>query len=176
MKIALKIFKYFLLSVAIAIICVSTYIIVAKKIFKQEMPKVFGFASAIVATGSMSPTIEAGDVVFLKQLTQYGVNDIVVFKDGNSFTTHRIVEVVDDGFVTRGDANNTNDLEVLKQSNIHGKVVAVIPFIGKILSFFTSTAGIICIILVGVCFICADPIIKALKNKGGNDDIKDKEA
>ena len=69
-----------------------------------------------VETGSMAPTIDAGDgfVAVPSVLAgQPSVGDIVVFRaeqlQGGGLTTHRVVGETDAGFVTRGDANPFTD-------------------------------------------------------------------
>ncbi|ELY54005.1 signal peptidase I [Natronolimnohabitans innermongolicus] len=69
-----------------------------------------------VATGSMEPTMDAGDgFVAIPSVVSgdVGEGDIIVFEarelhDGE-LTTHRVVEETDEGYVTRGDANPFTD-------------------------------------------------------------------
>jgi len=76
---------------------------------------------AVIASGSMSPTLEEGDVVAWTPMgiEDVSVGDVVVFKSymgwsGERLIAHRVTEVVaDDSGVlmlgTRGDANEWND-------------------------------------------------------------------
>jgi len=45
---------------------------------------------------------------------------------------HRVVEVREEGFVTKGDANRHPDPEVVHPDQIRGKVIFTIPKIGWI--------------------------------------------
>ncbi|WP_252699797.1 signal peptidase I [Natronosalvus vescus] len=69
-----------------------------------------------VATGSMEPTLNAGDgfVAIPSAVTDSPeVGDVVVFEattlHGGGLTTHRIVGETEEGYVTRGDANPFTD-------------------------------------------------------------------
>ena len=69
-----------------------------------------------VATGSMEPTLNAGDgfVAVPSAVTDSPeVGDVVVFEattlHGGGLTTHRIVDETEEGYVTRGDANPFTD-------------------------------------------------------------------
>lgn len=69
-----------------------------------------------VTTGSMEPTIDAGDGFVAVPTAIAGPveeGDVVVFEaeqiQGGGLTTHRVVDETDRGFVTRGDANPFTD-------------------------------------------------------------------
>ncbi len=87
----------------------------------------------IVTSGSMQPTIQTGSIVFSSPLKNYKTGDVVTFKnsaDSESFITHRIVSVIMGSYTTRGDANSAIDGAQIKPSQIVGKVIIGIPFLG----------------------------------------------
>mgnify|MGYP004606951509 CR=1 FL=1 len=84
-----------------------------------------GYRIFVVQTGSMSPTLEVGDYIIIKKQDSYSINDIITYKLGNSFITHRIVSL--DPITTKGDNNNTND-EPIKQEDIVGKYIIKLNF------------------------------------------------
>jgi len=97
----------------------------------------------VVLTGSMSPTINSGDIVFLDpsktNLPKEG--DIVTYTgrrfDGTAVGsfTHRIIGGdATSGFILKGDANLNPDVQRVKPVDVVGKVVFVIPFIGQFLT------------------------------------------
>ena len=165
MKLTLKILKYVLILFLVAVCCVSIYILASKLIFKNKNPKVFGYSVMVVKTGSMYPEIKPGDLIIIKTQKQYKTNEIITFEDGNSFTTHRIVEVVEDGFTTKGDANNAPDKAVVKIENIEGKVVGKVGGVGNIAKFLSSTYGIICIVFAGVIVLILGYAINIIKKR-----------
>ena len=99
------------------------------KIQKKEYANIFGYSFFEVATGSMSPTIEVGDVVITKITKDVNKNDVIVYKDGESIITHRLIEKNEEEIITRGDANNSED-KPIQTSQILGKVIYIIPQIG----------------------------------------------
>ncbi len=102
---------------------------------------------SFVETGSMEPTLDAGDgfvAVPAVLAGPPGEGDIVVFRaqelQGGGLTTHRVVDETDRGYVTRGDANPftdqdggeppvTEDRIVAHALQVGGEVV-VIPYLG----------------------------------------------
>jgi len=72
-------------------------------------------------SGSMTPTISKGDVFFINPLSKNPeVGDIIVFNAGGTWTVHRIVGVVEDGYITKGDNNVATDQQskkILKQKS-----------------------------------------------------------
>ncbi|WP_254762197.1 signal peptidase I [Natrinema marinum] len=84
-----------------------------------------------VATGSMEPTMDAGDgFVAVPSVVSGDVeeDDVVVFQarelhDGG-LTTHRVVDETDDGYVTKGDANPFTDQDGGEPPVQEGQIVA----------------------------------------------------
>ena len=109
----------------------------------------FGMYYGVIISGSMSGTIEVNDMIFAFKQDEYKVDDIITFKHGKSLTTHRIVDITDEGFITKGDANNTEDKEPVKAEDIVGKVVLVIPKIGVVMEYMQKPIGMLALILLG---------------------------
>ena len=102
-----------------------------------------GFVKArIVLTGSMAPKINSGDIVILEPTTHVTpkIGDVVAYTgkrfDGSSVGTftHRIIggDPIS-GFTVKGDANPSPDVQKPTIKDVTGKVVFVIPSIGKFL-------------------------------------------
>ena len=104
-----------------AIILACNLTIIIKGVVNPKVPpSVFGVTPMVVQSGSMSGNaedhIEVGDLIFTVKpdTDKLKAGDIISYMDGNIAVTHRIVEVqtAADGkrsFVTKGDANNTED-------------------------------------------------------------------
>ena len=111
------------LILSIFLISISIYILYCKFILKQSIIKIFGFAFLIVATGSMSPQINPGELIIIKEYTNYQVGDIVTYKvDDEHLITHRIIEKQDNQIITKGDFNNIVD-DPININQIQGKVI-----------------------------------------------------
>ena len=78
----------------------NIYVIAARVLTGEQMPELFGFSSAVVVTGSMSPAIEAGDFIVCRESAVYRPGDIITFRSGDSMVTHRIAGTADGGFIT----------------------------------------------------------------------------
>jgi signal peptidase len=102
---------------------------------------------SFVETGSMEPTIDAGDgfVAIPAALTDAPeAGDVVVFRaeeiQGGGLTTHRVVGETDRGYVTRGDANPftdqdadeppVKDAQIVAEALQVGGTVVVVPELG----------------------------------------------
>src|SRR5579871_213930 len=107
---------------------------------------------AIVQSGSMVPTIQIGDVVVLRHLDgPPRVGQIVVIHVPDAararygyppVITHRIVKIARDGEITtKGDALKTDDPFTTPVSTVTEQVVTVIPALGRVFAFFTSSWG-----------------------------------
>ena len=103
-----------------------TYCYFSMYVLGNDYVNVFGYTFFEVGSGSMSPTILSKDAIIVKIHDDYKINDIITFYYQDSVVTHRVVKVLDDKVVTKGDANNINDLSI-NRSGVIGKVV----FIGR---------------------------------------------
>ena len=113
----------------------------------------FGMRSFIILTGSMEPTIPVGSVVYIKSAPQYDKGDIIAFTNKSDQTvTHRLsgTETRNDikYFRTKGDANKSEDTDLLTQDKVIGKTVLSVPYIGRIIAFFKTVPGFITLIVV----------------------------
>jgi len=75
------------------------------------------FPILVVKSGSMEPVLSRGDVIIIQDVSPENINadpvngDIIVFyKPGtNVLIVHRAVRKVNEGFITKGDANTSSD-------------------------------------------------------------------
>ena len=130
-------------------------IIIKGSVNPDTPPSVLGITPLVVLSGSMSGDadghIEVGDLVFVvdAEYSELKVGDVVTYRDGKSFTTHRIIGTNDDGtYITKGDANNTEDKRPLTEDKLIGKVTGRIPKIGDFALFLQTTLGTV--LFVGV--------------------------
>lgn len=168
----LKILKISLFSIVVLFLLVNIWTLFARNVLKQDLPSVFGVSGAVVASGSMEPEFCKNDFILVKEKETYQVGDIITFKDGNGFTTHRIVAIEDGLFVTKGDANNAVDPLKVESSNVIGRVVSVWHGFGGFILFMHSVWGILLIFMVGLIAILIEPFsayLKALKREVSNE-------
>lgn len=91
-----------------------------------------------VGSDSMKPAINKGDAVILKKVSnenQLKKHDIIAYynEEKNKIIIHRIEEISTTNgktsYVTKGDANNSADMNVVFLKQIKGKVKVKIPYI-----------------------------------------------
>jgi len=88
-----------------------------------------------------------GDVVIIKKEKNYKVGDIIVFNVENSIAPiiHRVIYINEDGtYQTKGDNNmvQLNYEYSIKNENIVGKAIFIIPKLGYLKLIFTKLLGI----------------------------------
>lgn len=148
-KIIEVILNIIIILMLIAVIFAAIYV-VQTKIMKKDYANIFGYTGFEVITGSMSGSIEVGDVVIVKIENNVEENDIIVYRQENDFVTHRVVKIDGDTLITKGDANNSEDRQINKQQ-VLGKVIYIIPQVSiwkKVLSTPVVSISIITTILL----------------------------
>ncbi len=130
------------------VVALCMFSLIDKWIFHDTDQSLFGYRAECVMSGSMEDTLSVGDIVIIKEENTYSENDIVSFREGNSVITHRIIDITDGGFITKGDANNAADSNVVKQENIIGKEILIIPWVGYISIALMSPVGLIMILSI----------------------------
>lgn len=158
-KILLKVINYIiniLIIIISLIILIGIYYLFQLQVLKYDYANIFGYTFFQVATGSMSPTIEIGDVVIVKITDNVEKNDIIVYEEEKNYITHRLIDIKEENFITSGDANNTDDKPVNKDKLL-GRVELIIPKIGvwrNILMQPEIILGVISVIsLFGIAFV-----------------------
>lgn len=102
------------------------------------VPCLWGHKPLVVISGSMEPTLKVGGILYYEkmELEDFKINDILVYKTKDHIISHRIVDIVDDGFITKGDANNSVDNNLINKNQVLGKGTNwSIPYIGYYADF-----------------------------------------
>ena len=97
----------------------------------------FRFYAVAIASGSMSPKIEKGDLAIIDHKYNYDklkVGQVIAYRRDKIIIVHRIVKKVEMGntylYYTKGDANNNIDDIVIKKDMVIGIVNHRIKYIG----------------------------------------------
>ncbi|MGN0808199.1 MAG: signal peptidase I [Candidatus Coproplasma sp.] len=141
----------------------------------------FGYSFSVVQTPSMEDTIMTGDLIVFKEVdySSLQIDDIIVFKadenfkdgNGNSLQgytiVHRIIEITQDGLVTKGDNNFAQDGGFRTADDIYGLCIANSAGWGKIFSFISKYGILIIIFMIAVPIIVSQSIklVKLSKQK-----------
>ena len=186
-RLIVKIFNILLLSmISLFLICLMFYVISSKIAEKKEKTPLFGFYTII--SPSMEPNINVYDVVLVKKanINKLKKGDVITFYSTNNYfgdtpITHRIANIDDrTSIIVKGDHNEKADNEKVIPKNIIGKVILVIPSLGKLQFFLASKSGFIIAIIIPAIVIITYDVYKImkmimlknqmskLKNKNGN--------
>ena len=99
----------------------------------------FKYQLYVIATGSMVPNINRGDVVITKKLSdeekkKLKVGEVLVFKKEDRIIVHRIYRIVKSGknifFETKGDHNNASDGYLIEIKDIIGTTQFKAAYVG----------------------------------------------
>jgi signal peptidase I len=100
---------------------------------------VLGWGPVLVSSGSMAPAIRTGDIVLLdRPSAQQPVapGTVLTYRDGDGadarLVTHRVRRLDRTGaYVTRGDANDTDDLHPVPGDRVEGYGRLLVPLLGR---------------------------------------------
>lgn len=129
----------------------------------------------VVTTGSMEPAIPVRSICFVNEnipIEEIEVGQVISFRvNDNMLVTHRVTEINEGKYTTKGDANNTVDAAPVTADNYIGKTVVIIPKLGYILIFLHSKKGKIAaitliVLLLILSFIPKKDVPKKSVNTG----------
>ena len=132
-----------------------------------------------VASGSMIPTLNVGDLIIVQGglnvddiVAQYETGDIIVFhkpSNPDELIVHRAVEKYGSGdtafLKTKGDNNTPLDTWNVYDSDLVGKVVWSIPYLGQIPLFVRTPTGMSIIVILIVVLILLEFVIPSSRKK-----------
>ena len=136
---------------------------------------VFGYSFHAVLTGSMTPTLEAGDIAIVRHCRpeDVQVGDVIMFAAAYyppvsvpSRVRQVITELNGEQGVwldVIGDWSNTSEPIIISEKNLIGKVTGRIPGIGLVVGFMRTPLGTIMMLLV--CWAAAVVIVLPVLRK-----------
>lgn len=150
----------------IPLLVANITIIVNSYVNPDEVPSFLGYKPFIVLSDSMNPVINSGDLVITKE-TEAGalnVGDIISYRSGDSVVTHRIAEITEtDGalsFITKGDANNTEDGKPVSADMVEGTTLSILPKLGNVALYMQTPVGMLVCIGIPVLLLVGYDIIR----------------
>ena len=108
---------------------------------------------------NLNNQIKTYDIVSFKESNVINQYDVIAYKgDDNKIIVHRVIDSIDlDGeihYITRGDANSTNDPYKPANKDILGTYTnRSVPFFGVFILFFQSFTGIVTLLLIAYVLI-----------------------
>jgi signal peptidase I len=131
-----------------------------------------GYRPLVVLSGSMRPVCEPGGLMIINTNAppqNIRVGDIITYNNtGDTVVTHRVIEIRDGQFVTKGDANETADLATVTRESFVGQAWLYVPRMGDVLLNIKTKQGLAfgAIILAALIALFATPALLA-PGKGG---------
>lgn len=109
------------------------------------VPRFMGYEIYNVVSGSMEPAIPTGSIVFAAPAEpgELQEGDVIAFQSGESVIVHRVRENrrVEGELVTKGDANDTEDIQAVDYDSVLGVVTYHVPVLGRLSAVYTSALG-----------------------------------
>lgn len=174
----LKIIDKLVFIILLVIIFAMIFLLLNSKITGTE-PSINGYKMYVVDSGSMTPTLKIGSLIFVKESEPLviKIGDVITYRGADaSIVTHRVTNIESNNglrFVTKGDANETEDPMPVESNRLVGKVVFSIAYLGFALKFLKSKTGLILVSIIILVWIIAQSFTK---HKGKvNADNKDEE-
>lgn len=121
------------------------------------------YRAYIVQSGSMAPALQAGSIVITRSAPAYSPGEIITFTSGNSQITHRIVAIEGENFITKGDANEEPDSTPVKKSQIIGKSILSLPYLGYLADFVRTPRGFVMLVVIPAAIIVYEELKSLFK-------------
>lgn len=147
LKIIVNILTFIIFAILIIVIIAKVKMMVTN----NDYFDVFGYSVFEVTTGSMEPTIKQNDIIVVKTQSDYKIDDIITYKNNNAYVTHRIISENGTIYVTKGDANNTSD-EAITKDTILGKVIHIYSNLGIWQKILTTPKIIVLVFITLILF------------------------
>lgn len=172
MKVVKSILVKLIYAILIILATYNIYNYVCINVLKQDLPTINGYGTLEVISGSMEPTIDVGDLIIVNtKYDELKENDIITFYDEKgSFVTHRIIEIKDGEYITKGDNNNSEDQGTINKDDIVAKYVTRLNGMGKLMAAFKNPITMIMILVIGI-LVC----VLVSTDKEGNPIITEEE-
>lgn len=133
------------------------------------IPNIFGVRTLAVLSGSMSPSIPTGSMVFVQPVntSTISIGDTISYtmNERGTIITHRVYDIPEEGslrFIVKGDAVENPDAKPVPADNVVGVVKFHIPVLGFMLGFVINTYGKIIVGTVVIALI----LLVLLLNRG----------
>jgi len=169
-----KLFSFFsrLTVVLLAIfLCISLFLNLYTRVSLGKIEDGYfiqsGYACAIVTSGSMENAVFKDDLILIKGASSYKKGEIATYvSEKGTLITHRVIEVTENGYVMKGDANNSPDGEISRQ-RFMGRVYFVVPAVGLVINELSSPVGLIFLAVFSIGLFLILKITKKPKKEEG---------
>lgn len=133
------------LSVVLKTIGTLLIIAVLAVLIPLTVPNFMGYRSYDVISGSMEPTIPVGSMILVESVNGVDIqdDDIIAFYSNGIVVTHRVTHnnTFEGILTTKGDANQSEDIQKTAYKDLIGRVAYHIPYLGAIGAYVSTPSG-----------------------------------
>ena len=133
------------------------------------LPQLLGYQVYEVVSGSMEPAIPMGSVLYVREVSPSHVEEdaVIAFERDGGVIAHRVEtnRTSIGEFVTKGDANEEEDLTPVPYDALLGEVVYSIPVLGHAMAIYSSQVGKVYLLLVLGCGVMLNMLAERLAEK-----------
>ena len=190
-----------LCAILLPMLIVNIIMIINSYTNKDEVPSVGKYIPFIIQSGSMSGTIEGGDIIITTKVDakDIKIDDVITFYDpkgnGTTTVTHRVLSIEEkDGkyiFTTVGDVVMNENIEkygskeaipaeilsviteVVPEDKVISRYNFRIPLLGHISLFMSTIPGFIVCVLVPLLLLVGYDVVRRKISDKANDDDKE---
>ena len=130
-------------------------ILVIAALVPITVPRFMGYEIYNVISGSMEPEIPIGSVAYVQPADPASLEDgeIIAFYSDGSVVMHRIVSnhQVEGFLITKGDANEQEDLNETGYDAVIGRVVKHLPILGQLTMILSGNLGKVLLLILALC-------------------------
>ena len=115
------------------------------------IPVLWGKRPLVIISGSMEPILKVGGILYYEKinLDDFKKDDILVYQLNEHIVSHRIVNINEYGFETKGDNNNSNDSYIVDKNNVIGRGNNwSIPYIGYYADFIYNHKYLLIVMII----------------------------
>lgn len=134
------------------------------------VPTLWGQKPLVVISGSMEPTLKVGGILYYEKINidELDEGDILVYQANDHIISHRIVDIIENDFITKGDKNNSVDNYLVSSNQVLGKGTDwSIPFIGYYADYIYGHKYLLYISLGVIIVDLCNDVYKEHKKKVG---------
>ena len=148
---------------------IALIIAVIALVVPLSVPRLLGYQIYNVVSPSMEPAIPEGSVVYVKAVDPAAVEagDVIAFHDGESVVVHRVVanRTSVGELVTKGDANNVEDLSPVPYDAVFGREEFHIPRWGSFMAIYSTAMGKIYLLLAAACGVMLNMLAGRMRER-----------
>ena len=121
-----------------------------------------------IVSPSMEPEIPVGSLIIVQDAAPEDIQegDIIAFMDGGSVVSHRVVEnkVIEGEFVTKGDANQSEDFNAVPYNMLVGQVKYHFRALGQFMELLTTSPGKVLMLVIAACGVMLNMLATRLRD------------